>query len=354
MKYAPWKFTLTDDGSPGNTDYGTRTVALGQDVLADPTKARKVLAHELLHVARGPAVASKAGEEEAAVERALAAAWVPFPVLASATATPGADDTHIAAACGIDLPTLHARHAALTADERDELDTIRGQADDLHRRVTDAAPDTVAVLDALNEQPAGGRRRRARTANYTPYRAARYPRLVSSYLTAVIVLGAIGAALVSTPPPQHERDRPARRWPAQTTPPVTALGPPPPAVREVAVPASRDSPETEPVAVTTAPTPTPAPKPATAPTTPPQGNTAPAPEPEPEPRSVHEQQPEPMAAEEPRCDGYLDYPDYKGDPDGDGPDTADTEPGEDGRLDLPEHGDTISPYEGDDSNDPGC
>lgn len=163
MAHTRWRFVLTSTGPPGETNYRSNTIGLRADVLTDPHRAAKVLTHELLHIARGP---SSDPDEEAAVERGLAAVWVPFPTLAEAMSRPGATDNSIAAACGVTRATLNARYAALTTAEVRKLAAIRQQARELHTTVAATRPDPQAVIAALNTPttPSGG----SDAAPYTP------------------------------------------------------------------------------------------------------------------------------------------------------------------------------------------
>lgn len=109
----------------GVTDWAHRTVTL--DVRLTQVERRCTIAHELEHIARGPAPAWDVVREELAVDAAVARCLIPLGRLATAVAW-SLDPHEIAEELWVDVPTLEARARGLTAGERDVLRAVLDRA----------------------------------------------------------------------------------------------------------------------------------------------------------------------------------------------------------------------------------
>lgn len=104
----------------GETDFDAQTITLDKR-LRQATR-RCTIAHELEHVARGPAPEDPIllAKEEESIDRAVARRLIPFPKLEAAIRW-SRDPHEIADELWVDLPTLEARIRGLHPSERAAL-----------------------------------------------------------------------------------------------------------------------------------------------------------------------------------------------------------------------------------------
>lgn len=115
------QWALLPGGVVGVTDWAHRTITL--DVRLTQVERRCTIAHELEHVARGPAPAWDVAREEAAVDDVVARYLIPLDRLAAAVAW-SLDPHEIADELWVDVPTLEARARGLTEGERAVLRAV--------------------------------------------------------------------------------------------------------------------------------------------------------------------------------------------------------------------------------------
>lgn len=132
MQYDPWRHIATDypewvvrewtfpDGHRwGLTEHPTRTVWI--DKRLDLASERCTLAHELVHVERGPFPEHLREKEEAICDDIAARRLMPLIVLAEAMAW-ARDQAELRRVLEVDPPMLDARMSGLTPWERELLD----------------------------------------------------------------------------------------------------------------------------------------------------------------------------------------------------------------------------------------
>ena len=126
VTYDPWHAlaefdhvrVVFDDLPPrrrGEIDFGTETITLQRRL--DPTAQRCTLAHELVHLERGPVVMCHAPREERAVAAIAARRLVPIEALAEALRW-SQDERAVADELSVDVRTVRARLRSLTDVER--------------------------------------------------------------------------------------------------------------------------------------------------------------------------------------------------------------------------------------------
>lgn len=102
-------------GVLGSVDYATRTITLSADLLQ--AEARTTLAHELIHLERGPAPPGSEEREEAVVERETARRLIPLAALVSAIGW--TDDSYeLARELGVDQAAVETRLRHLEPHEQ--------------------------------------------------------------------------------------------------------------------------------------------------------------------------------------------------------------------------------------------
>jgi hypothetical protein len=127
--YDPWHAlddfdrarVVFDDLPPrrrGQVDFGTQTITL--QACLDPTTQRCTLAHELVHLERGPVLMWCAPREERAVAAIAARRLVSIEALAEAMRW-SQDERTLADELGVDVRTVRVRLRSLDEGERDIL-----------------------------------------------------------------------------------------------------------------------------------------------------------------------------------------------------------------------------------------
>ena len=136
--YDPWlaladfdrASVVFDDLPPrqrGEVDFGTRTITLARRL--DPTTQRCTLAHELVHLERGPVVMCHAPREERTVAAIAARRLVPIEALAEALRW-SPDERTLAEELCVDVRTVRVRLQSLSDSERSFLrDRVHADAD---------------------------------------------------------------------------------------------------------------------------------------------------------------------------------------------------------------------------------
>jgi hypothetical protein len=126
VTYDPWHAladfeharVVFDDLPPrrrGEIDFGTQTITLQRRL--DPTTQRCTLAHELVHLERGPVVMAHAPREERLVAAIAARRLVPIDALADALRWTQ-DERGLADELSVDVRTVRARLRSLTDAEQ--------------------------------------------------------------------------------------------------------------------------------------------------------------------------------------------------------------------------------------------
>jgi hypothetical protein len=136
--YDPW-YALADfdraqvvfDDLPprrrGEVDFGTQTITLQRCL--DPTAQRCTLAHELVHLERGPVITWHAPREERAVAAIAARRLVGIEELAEAMRW-SQDERSLAEELSVDVRTVRVRLHSLDQAEREFLRArVRADAD---------------------------------------------------------------------------------------------------------------------------------------------------------------------------------------------------------------------------------
>jgi hypothetical protein len=124
--YDPWHAlaefdrarVVFDDLPPrrrGEVDFDTQTITLHRRL--DPTTQRCTLAHELVHLERGPVVLCHTPREERAVAAIAARRLVPLDELAEALRW-SRDERAVADELSVDVRTVRVRLRSLTASEQ--------------------------------------------------------------------------------------------------------------------------------------------------------------------------------------------------------------------------------------------
>ncbi len=115
-----------DDGPMGTCRHSTQEVSLRRDLTQ--AERRATLAHELEHLAEGPAVRGYAEQDEKLI-RERAARWlIPFDRLIEALVWAG-DDHELAAELWVDVHTVRTRLEMLTDDESTRLADLMAAAE---------------------------------------------------------------------------------------------------------------------------------------------------------------------------------------------------------------------------------
>jgi hypothetical protein len=110
-------------GRRGQVQFSTRVISLARG-LAEVERTC-TLAHELVHLERGPVMHRQTVREERTVAAIAARRLVPLEVLAEAFRW--SSDVHeVADELGVDARTVRVRVASLTADERRRLADLHG------------------------------------------------------------------------------------------------------------------------------------------------------------------------------------------------------------------------------------
>jgi hypothetical protein len=99
----------------GEVDFGTQTITLERRL--DPTTQRCTLAHELVHLERGPVIMWCAPREERAVAAIAARRLVSIEALAEAMRW-SQDERAVAEELSVDVRTVRVRLRCLDASER--------------------------------------------------------------------------------------------------------------------------------------------------------------------------------------------------------------------------------------------
>jgi hypothetical protein len=111
----------------GQIDFGTQTITLHARL--DPTSQRCTLAHELVHLERGPVLRCRAPREERAVAAIAARRLVSIEALAEAMRW-SQDERALADELAVDLRTVRVRLRYLDDVERDYLrERVHADAD---------------------------------------------------------------------------------------------------------------------------------------------------------------------------------------------------------------------------------
>lgn len=120
--------TVLPSGVHGLTDWLTGTVSI--ELGLTQAERRCTLAHELVHIERGPVPADPwlAAREESQVERVMARRLIDIHDLGEALAW-SRHDVEVADELWVDTATLRARINTLTADERAYLEARLGFMD---------------------------------------------------------------------------------------------------------------------------------------------------------------------------------------------------------------------------------
>jgi hypothetical protein len=124
--YDPWHALAELDGARvvfddlpprrrGEVDFDTQTITLHRRL--DPTAQRCTLAHELVHLERGPVVMCQVPREERAVAAIAARRLVPLEALAEALRW-SRDERAVADELSVDVRTVRVRLRSLTAAEQ--------------------------------------------------------------------------------------------------------------------------------------------------------------------------------------------------------------------------------------------
>lgn len=103
-----------DGGPRGQCKHSTQEISIRRDL--SQAERRSALAHELEHLARGPAIVGHVARDEADVTDRTARYLIPFGSLVDALLWAN-DDHELAEALWVDVYTVRARLAGLTATE---------------------------------------------------------------------------------------------------------------------------------------------------------------------------------------------------------------------------------------------
>lgn len=112
-----WSHDLPEDRQ-GEVDFEAQTVTIAHGLTQ--AERRCTIAHETQHILRGPAPAYLEAREERAVNEAAARLLIPVEALAEALLW-SYDEHEVAEELWVDVDTVQARLAGLTADEQQLL-----------------------------------------------------------------------------------------------------------------------------------------------------------------------------------------------------------------------------------------
>jgi Zn-dependent peptidase ImmA (M78 family) len=108
-------------GQRGRIHFSSCTITLGRQLL--DVEQRCTLAHELVHLERGPVIRRLVRREERAVSAIAARRLVPMSALRTAIRS-GCPGDELAEELGVDVRTVQVRLRTLTEVERSELSSL--------------------------------------------------------------------------------------------------------------------------------------------------------------------------------------------------------------------------------------
>lgn len=114
------------EGPMGWCKHSTQTVSIRTNLTQ--SERRSTLAHELIHLDRGPAVRGFEEQEERAVDEQAARWLIPLDKLADALVW-AFDDEEVADLLWVDLDTVQTRLVTLTADETTHINRVLDRAE---------------------------------------------------------------------------------------------------------------------------------------------------------------------------------------------------------------------------------